>query len=340
MCGPALEVCEWIPDDIGGGACPPKCLWMPGPYRLRGASSGSTTQKSRSLSGPANRRAPPTRTDRFSTDGSTRSAGGISWIAASFFNSSFIADPISSPRLSQFECFRRHGWPSHHEVCCTSPPTSAQALRPARGTTSSPDRAQAGEEVSIHAPRAGRDSPGDPTEMRCSCFNPRAPRGARRPLRPELSLILMFQSTRPARGATSCHASLAIAVRCFNPRAPRGARHGLQARSYCRERFNPRAPRGARRYSIATVASALTFQSTRPRGARPIGITCFGTMHAFQSTRPARGATIVSACDVPVLLMFQSTRPRGARRPRCERDTTRCEFQSTRPARGATRCTR
>jgi len=55
----------------------------------------------------------------------------------------------------------------------------------------------------------------------------------------------MFQSTRPARGATP-HQTQFLHVDCFNPRAPRGARHR----------------------KLPSVDAILMFQSTRPaRGA-------------------------------------------------------------------------
>ena len=123
--------------------------------------------------------------------------------------------------------------------------------------------------VSIHAPRAGRD------KVTClhqrhsyvSIHAPRAGRDAKhgRKRRPGE----LFQSTRPARGATCdsrpvddshmvsihapragrdamLHSSERQHLR-FNPRAPRGARlsrRGVWSRCPC---FNPRAPRGARR---------------------------------------------------------------------------------------------
>ena len=58
------------------------------------------------------------------------------------------------------------------------------------------------ESISIHAPREGRDS-------------------SRLPIQ---EIIDVFQSTRPARGATCRHAHIISETRNFNPRAPRGAR--------------------------------------------------------------------------------------------------------------------
>ena len=58
--------------------------------------------------------------------------------------------------------------------------------------------------ISIHAPREGGDSEGDTTCARPSDFNPRPPRGGRPPVLGRLSQgVSLFQSTPPARGATS-----------------------------------------------------------------------------------------------------------------------------------------
>jgi len=57
--------------------------------------------------------------------------------------------------------------------------------------------------VSIHAPRAGRDADAAHHVLEVSSFNPRAPRGARQPASATAAPSQRFQSTRPARGATS-----------------------------------------------------------------------------------------------------------------------------------------
>ena len=77
-----------------------------------------------------------------------------------------------------------------------------QSTRPARGATALRVEEQLEEEVSIHAPRAGRDLPSF-FLWRVGCsFNPRAPRGARRVRSHRRIRAILFQSTRPARGAT------------------------------------------------------------------------------------------------------------------------------------------
>ena len=170
----------------------------------------------------------------------------------------------------------------------------------------------------------------------------RPARGATRKAATILRLDVMFQSTRPARGATTAMVAIAPSGNCS---------------------FNPRAPHGPRRRFL---------------WARPGGLLC-----VFQSTRPARGATLrtadavlfrikVLSIDAPrtgrdrdgsVLVRkrvgFNPRAPHGPRpyqpllqakagkvsihAPRTGRDAPiggqmrgLSAFQSTRPARGAT----
>ena len=126
-----------------------------------------------------------------------------------------------------------------------------QSTRPARGATRHRGVSRRiAIDVSIHAPRAGRDVDTAVLDgVICTCFNPRAPRGARPRRRTRSTAAAdvhvsihapragrdasdcgayaaasMFQSTRPARGATVSAAIALRSMRCFNPRAPRGAR--------------------------------------------------------------------------------------------------------------------
>ena len=100
----------------------------------------------------------------------------------------------------------------------------------------------------------------------------------------------LFQSTRPARGATESVHIVNDALVFQSTRPARGA-------------TRPGRPQG----------SAGGFQSTRPaRGATYSLIPC-ATTDAFQSTRPARGATSVPV-DGTWALGFNPRAPRGARR--------------------------
>ena len=121
-----------------------------------------------------------------------------------------------------------------------------QSTRPVRGATPGPKHQERRREISIHAPRAGRDFCSRYFASTKANFNPRAPCGARpgRLCGPRGSP--RFQSTRPVRGATTTWCVPATPIPNFNPRAPCGARPGAEE----------------------LPAYGLLFQSTRPvRGA-------------------------------------------------------------------------
>ena len=133
---------------------------------------------------------------------------------------------------------------------------SFQSTRPARGATDSWFLTAQTCRVSIHAPRAGRDAV-SAQASRAAPVSIHAPRAGRDPLaRISTSHCEVFQSTRPARGATSCQWRWRKWKESFNPRAPRGARQMNRATPQSRKRFNPRAPRGARQANSARRARA------------------------------------------------------------------------------------
>ena len=189
-----------------------------------------------------------------------------------------------------------------------------QPTRPLRGATSREGFTCFCQGISTHAPLAGRDRRISRTTPRHSYFNPRAPCGARRnqlrrraghgnfnPRAPcgarrlesvfRLSLII-FQPTRPLRGATagagctrpgnriSTHAPLAgrdrsswwsCVARCyFNPRAPCGARQPRGEGELLHGCISTHAPLAGRDAPLCS------------------GLEC---LYQFQPTRPLRGAT-------------------------------------------------
>ena len=165
-----------------------------------------------------------------------------------------------------------------------------QSTRPARGATPQPglllaalrvsihapragrdvriDRLQGREDVSIHAPRAGRDFNQIMYFDLIQSFNPRAPRGARLARFEQRRRQCMFQSTRPARGATSDHRSggYAFEVSIHAPRAGRDRRRPAESSSSAS--FNPRAPRGARPALDVLDAAAPLVSIHAPRAGR------------------------------------------------------------------------
>ena len=126
--------------------------------------------------------------------------------------------------------------------------------------------------ISIHAPRTGSDRRGRGSRRQARHFNPRSPHGERHTARVDdgrydaisihaprtgsdsdvqtyTSFASRFQSTLPARGATT--------VRAMFEKAKRN--------------FNPRSPHGELRITFRAVSVHMAFQSTLPaRGATPI----------------------------------------------------------------------
>ncbi len=236
-----------------------------------------------------------------------------------------------------------------------------QSTRPARGATKTDLQLNQNSAISIHAPREGRDRRQQSPLSELRYFNPRAPRGARRSGRCRgWSSNSLFQSTRPARGATPQQKAAPPRTLFQSTRPARGATGKGKEQQNVQHNFNPRAPRGARQRIYRNPQQYKTFQSTRPaRGAT----RSFGSKSKnkeFQSTRPARGATEAyfenyrgdedisihaprEGRDRARLLWALHGRLISIHAPREGRDTGntrnisgRFAFQSTRPARGAT----
>ena len=188
-----------------------------------------------------------------------------------------------------------------------------QSTRPVRGATAGSGRRHSPTEVSIHAPRAGRDLIDHLARRRrsVSIHAPRAGRDSRHE-----------DSPSPQRG--------------FNPRAPCGARQRLKLIETLGQCFNPRAPCGARQVYTHFHSSFGGFQSTRPvRGA-----TLFKPCHhlrirvSIHAPRAGRDAEAKNRC--PVYTGFNPRAPCGARRVTMAELLHIYTFQSTRPVRGAT----
>ena len=151
--------------------------------------------------------------------------------------------------------------------------------------------------ISIHAPLAGCDWWWARSPAARSYFNPRTPCGVRPIADYANSIVGIFQSTHPLRGATlpglcsclvwriSIHAPLAgcdltdcippTDFKNFNPRTPCGVRHQRQHRQ-------------KRRYRISIHAPLAGCDTSCAAEKRPSG--------PFQSTHPLRGATRLGGC--------------------------------------------
>ena len=140
----------------------------------------------------------------------------------------------------------------------------------------------------------------------------------------QIAAALVFQSTRPARGATRPPQSWCyVEEDYFNPRAPRGARPRVlsdlwpllgisihaphagrdrcsPARSPARRYFNPRAPCGARLLRIVIGRRCYHFNPRAPCGARQrrrqdLRSASTISIHAPHAGRDALAAAIADA---------------------------------------------
>ena len=102
--------------------------------------------------------------------------------------------------------------------------TPFQSTRPVRGATHGLPQLHHDGIISIHAPRAGRDTGQQGTQTGEKHFNPRAPCGARlvRPIIRKVALVISIHAPRAGRDASRIALSSSLAN--FNPRAPCGAR--------------------------------------------------------------------------------------------------------------------
>ena len=85
---------------------------------------------------------------------------------------------------------------------CTNEGWRFQSTHPARGATGAVTHRMGVAEISIHAPREGCDAARWTASGPAGDFNPRTPRGVRRPAAWFKIGTGPFQSTHPARGAT------------------------------------------------------------------------------------------------------------------------------------------
>ena len=109
-------------------------------------------------------------------------------------------------------------------------------------------------------------------------------------------LILIFQSTPPARGATCCRRSCFPVCWYFNPRPPRGGRLFCFYSVIVSRTFQSTPPaRGATPPYFYAYPGSLYFNPRPPRGGRLSLHHYLITNMLFQSTPPARGATISSS---------------------------------------------
>ena len=213
-----------------------------------------------------------------------------------------------------------------------------QSTPPARGATQGHGGRLVEIGISIHAPREGGDrcrrglspagtisihAPREGGDLLVSCsphgscdFNPRPPRGGRRRITQEAGRPKLFQSTPPARGATSSLSKGYLPATGFQSTPPaRGATSVDAILPIYYQYFNPRPPRGGRLEPVQIGVVRLEFQSTPPaRGATKDSADQV-MAYAFQSTPPARGATMTRGASMtPTNISIHAPREGGDRR--------------------------
>ena len=171
-----------------------------------------------------------------------------------------------------------------------------------------------------------------------------------------------FQSTPPARAATTTSGGLSSGYSCFNPRRPRGRRLPARLGSLPLDSVSIHAAReGGDKPALTSSARVIGFNPRRPRGRRrnPIhdlrlyeGVSIHAAREGgdlnpdfiehmrtlFQSTPPARAAT-ASTFVLDIASRFQSTPPaRAATLQRWTLGTVLDRFNPRRP-RGRRRAT-
>ena len=153
--------------------------------------------------------------------------------------------------------------------------------------------------ISTHAPLAGRD----PLDVDIGWgpwdFNPRAPCGARPIVRCPTLAGLVFQPTRPLRGATVSDLYLTLLANRFQPTRPlRGATISPLSCSLYLTDFNPRAPCGARQQKC-TNHYAHFCDNRQISDAFAQNAACQGILLLFDAGKPCgfwvRTAQVISA---------------------------------------------
>ena len=126
--------------------------------------------------------------------------------------------------------------------------------------------------ISIHAPRAGRDGTGEQRMCQNQNFNPRAPCGARHRRDADLLNRGHISIHAPRAGRDQDGVVVPLLGDGISIHAPRAGRDGaVWLFGQIIEDFNPRAPCGARRGWQRGENQHDQFQSTRPvRGATPL----------------------------------------------------------------------
>ena len=147
---------------------------------------------------------------------------------------------------------------------------------------------------------------------------------------------IIFQSTLPARGATTADDPRQHKHKNFNPRSPRGERRFSFKQGLFDFDFNPRSPRGERPDNLFLLPRLSLFQSTLPARGATLAGKPFAYYELISIHAPREGSDLLREGRTNKERNFNPRSPRGERPTHITLIHPRCLFQSTLPARGAT----
>ena len=189
-----------------------------------------------------------------------------------------------------------------------------QPTRPLRGATVRPSPSKSINQFQPTRPLRGATVPGIVTAVVWENISTHAPLAGRDVYDADLQQVhLAFQPTRPLRGATSLRRTHARQL-CISTHAPLAGRDAdRRGCGLCSRDFNPRAPCGARHCLYQPGHRIQIISPPAPLAGRDDGLFVGGVCpDGFQPTRPLRGATASFYCNTN-WCKFQPTRPlRGA----------------------------
>ena len=188
-------------------------------------------------------------------------------------------------------------------------PRSPHGERP---PPSPPQTTMAG--ISIHAPRTGSDSL-ELVSCQGVCISIHAPRTGSDPWSRRVSVTRSpFQSTLPARGATTSAAIAANCTRYFNPRSPHGERPSSAPSTAPESSISIHAPRTGSDEDKYVMQAMHYISIHAPRTGSDLYVGSHSAAYsAFQSTLPARGATGIRSMVIFAASHFNPRSPHGER---------------------------
>ena len=202
-----------------------------------------------------------------------------------------------------------------------------------------PKRRNQHENISTHAPLAGRDQEGKQAYGSNEQFQPTRPLRGATDIRLDIRLPQkQFQPTRPLRGATTSFVMSTTISRAISTHAPLAGRDGVVAHIAESPAISTHAPLAGRDAAASSLLPFFfDFNPRAPCGARRQALPRVLGGEGFQPTRPLRGAT--KRISEPIHNISISTHAPLAGRDLSLRalPLRNFAFQPTRPLRGATK---